>query len=399
MTRILCTGDLHLGVGADLLGPGERLLDQEQVWDRICTLALEENVDALLFGGDAFEGPIPTAAEYVAFARPLRRLAGEIPVLAIPGNGKHDSAGRPGANALEVFEAGYARSILDVHSRPGVWDRLDGVTVCTLPWVPVSNLVASMNGGDRDSIHVQAAELLLNVARGLRAQVDGPAILLAHWSISGASLPNGLGVEHLREPVLPVDELESQGWDAVVLGHIHKPQMLSETGRPHFYVGSPMPLNFGEANCHHGVWIIEEDPDQETAARLGPFTAQLRPVESRPFVTMDYSVEAWQEIIDGEPLALLDEPIIRARYTATGEESRRLDHAKIRQTLIDQGAAAVRIQPDIVREDRRRVEGIDETLEPLEALGMWVGTQTDVPVDVAIALKDRCRRYLEEARA
>src|SRR5438132_14279375 len=105
MTRLLATGDLHLGAGADLgRQPGDRLRDQEQVWARILELAVDEAVDGVLFAGDAFEGPTPTSEHYQAFVRPIQQvLQGRIPLLAVSGNGKHDSAMRA-TNALAVFD-------------------------------------------------------------------------------------------------------------------------------------------------------------------------------------------------------------------------------------------------------------------------------------------------------
>src|SRR5712691_5554076 len=118
-TRLMCTGDIHLGSGSEYgREPGERLREQADVWARIVELAVERNCDALLFAGDAMEGPLPTPEQYVAFAAPLAAHP-DLPVLAIRGNGRHDSAKRD-RNALEVFQAGYAHGSFVVHSTPGI---------------------------------------------------------------------------------------------------------------------------------------------------------------------------------------------------------------------------------------------------------------------------------------
>src|SRR5205814_1684568 len=126
--------------------------------------------------------------------------------------------------------------------------ELAGVTVATLPWVHPGRLIAA-HGRDvsRDETNSVVAELLLEAARGLRAQINGdaPAILLLHWSISGSSLPTGLPVDQLREPVIPHDELLALGFDAIIAGHIHLRQTIGhplDQVRPAFYVGSPLPL-------------------------------------------------------------------------------------------------------------------------------------------------------------
>jgi DNA repair protein SbcD/Mre11 len=211
-----------------------------------------EGCDAVLVAGDIFEGPLPTPEHYEAFARPLRGFP--LPVVAILGNGRHDAAMRT-TTALQVLEAPELRIV----TRPEVV-HVAGASVCCLPWAPVSRLVAARGGGDRDEVHLDAVEHLLAVARGLRDAAEanhvGPTVLLLHWSISGAALPNGLPVDLAREPILPVEELEALGFEAIVAGHIHRHQILFE--EPLIaYVGSPMPLDFSEGSYEHGCLLLE----------------------------------------------------------------------------------------------------------------------------------------------
>src|SRR5262249_10075521 len=142
--RYIATGDLHLGRGAELgRDPGERLAEQAAVWSQIVEIAREHDA-ALLFAGDAFEGPIPTPEQYAAFEE---SLDGSLPVLAITGNGRHDAAMRS-TSALQAFRI----PGLTVRSRPWV-ELFDGALVACLPWAPVGRVVASQDGGDRDHIN------------------------------------------------------------------------------------------------------------------------------------------------------------------------------------------------------------------------------------------------------
>jgi exonuclease SbcD len=252
--KLLAFGDLHLGAGTALgREPGDRLRDQEQVLERIVSLAGVRQVDAILMGGDLFEGPGITPEQLDAFMRPFEQLEGSIPMVAVSGNGRHDLAMRH-VNALQPL-----RHVPGVHvySRPTLYE-LGPVMVACLPWVSPARLVASMNGNvDRDQVNEHAARLLVKVARDLReAAGDKPAILLTHGSISGAALPNGLPVDQLREPILDLFELADLGFAAVIAAHIHKHQVLHD--EPLIaYVGSPMPLSFGETNDEHGVLLLD----------------------------------------------------------------------------------------------------------------------------------------------
>ncbi len=402
--KILATGDLHLGAGADLgREPGDRLRDQAAVLDQIAHLARTEEVAAVLVAGDVFDRPRPLPEE-LAVAADFVDLLDD--VLIITGNAGHDIRNAEAYAAVQLFDY---RNWVDVHRQPGVWRR-SRFAVATLPSVPVSRLVASRNGGPREAIYADAADYLLEVARGLRAEIpaDTPAVLLAHWSVSGASLPNGLPTDALNETVLPLPDLEALGFDAIVLGHIHKAQLLNEPTmdelRPMLYVGSPMPLNFGEAETAHGVFILEWDA-------VGFFRERFFPIESRRFVTVDadltsrvFPSDHAHDETDEIAAAIaeqfpLEGAIVRIRYKASAEQHRRVDQAALRRLILDAGAAKVHgILPDVVREDRARVAGLDEQVDGEQALDAWLAAQ-DVDRALASRMRVRHARYLEEARA
>lgn len=392
--KILCFGDLHLGAGTGYgRTPGDRLDDQRHVLGRIGGLAIEHQVDLILNVGDTFEGPGVTPEQLDTFAMFIEKtnLVG-IPVLAITGNGKHDAAMRD-TTAVDVF-----RHIpgITVSSAPQLVD-VAGITIATLPWVHPGRLVAAENGDvDRDDINVTAARLLVATARGLHEHIPAgrPAILALHGSVSGASLPAGLPVDDLREPVLDWDALDALGFDAIVAGHIHKSQMLglpfeSKGETCGFYVGSPLPLNFGEGDIEHGVWILELGDDVFDGAEI-----EFIPVESRPFVTLDVDLSDDPDAELALPVAVHEGAVVRLRYRATQAQQRRIDVAQLRAALLDAGAHVVKVEPDIVREDRTRVETVTEDLAPLDAFTMWA-VANDIEQELAARAHARMSTLLE----
>ena len=392
--------DLHLGAGSDFgrqpFGPESRLADQERVWLAACELFVNEDVNAVLFAGDAFHRRRPSPSEILAFRAGLDVLfRHDIPVIAVDGNHSVVSADLP--SALSIFEGELALS------RTPEMIPLDGVTICTLPWTPPVRLVAQAGGGDRDSLHTEAAALLVDVARGLRAQCPGgkPAILLAHWSVSGASIPSGLLADQLREPVLPLHDLEMLGFDKVILGHLHKPQVLDERRRI-LYTGSPAVVDYGEADTKHGVWILDTDRHPSQGDRFVS-------LDDRPFLTVeaDLSKLSADDDLTGVLIGYagmhpqgLEGAAVRVRYTATQEQARIVDHERIRRALADAGVWKLyAIQPDIVRADRARVEGLTEDVAPMDALELWIGTQEGLTPELAQAMRERTARYLEAVGA
>lgn len=380
--RFLCTGDLHLGAGADLgREPGERLAEQEAVWLRIVEMANELQVP-LVFAGDAWERRRPTPAELIAFFRPLDKA--RLEPLIIPGNHDVEAFDRPTGYDVRSPEIAARRFRFHV-PRPDVV-AVDGVVFCCLPWAPPGHLVALQEGGDRDELNHRLAAGLVEIARGLHAQArelkaDAAAVLLAHWNVTGAVTTTGMTVDFFREPTLPLGDLEAIGFDAVVLGHIHRPQLLGDRT---FYVGSPMPLNFGEAASEHCVWLLDVE--------RGAMQAFQIPVESRPLVTLD--VENPGEAIAG--LDRVDGAVVKVRIRATPEEARRLDVAGYRQQLLDAGAWKVwAVQVDVDKPDLVRAE-LAEDLSDVDALEQWLALNDLASRDEVLALG---AGYLERAAA
>jgi len=214
--------------------------------------------------------------------------------VAIGGNGMHDAA--PGQkSALELFESPMVR----VSRTPELVTEFAGVTVCTLPAAALGYLAAAGNGGSRADLAERAVDLLLGCARQLYAEApaDRPRILLAHQMVSGASLPTGLPVEQVGSVVLPLWALEEQGWDAIVLGDIHKAQALAESEddyhAPIFYCGSPMTHDFGEADVPHGCWLLETSYDRDEQLSI---RSSFQVLSGRRFVTVDVDLTQYSSV-------------------------------------------------------------------------------------------------------
>mgnify|MGYP003344216975 CR=1 FL=1 len=256
--KILFTGDLQLGAGLDLgvseYGEGSRIHDQSLGLLAISRMAQEESCDVVAVLGDVFEFAKPKPWEILVFQDFCRSLtAVGIKVLVITGNHDVKSATLPTALSI-MSENGV------VVSNGASLFPLEDVVFGTLPWTPVSRLVAENTSAERDSLNARASRALLEGAKKLGEAAaesfpDHTPILGLHWSIEGAALPTGLTTDDLREPVLSLDGLANAGFKIVAASHIHKPQVLETKPSVVFYTGSPMVCNWGEVGYEHGVWV------------------------------------------------------------------------------------------------------------------------------------------------
>jgi DNA repair exonuclease SbcCD nuclease subunit len=392
--KFLATADWQAGVTTLTLE------QQEPVWHQIVDLAIEHDVAGVLHAGDLLEGPTLSTEVLAAIRRVFARLRGAgIPVLLIRGNGRHDLATRD-VDGIDLF---HDYPMITVSQRPELV-VFGGAYVVTLPWVSPKHLIASSNGASRDNVYEATAEHLVSVAGDLRkaAGTVNPVILMLHWSVSGASLPTGLPVDQLRDVILPLEDLQRLGFDAIVAGHIHAPAYVADGAGwiqpdgpwtvagdvrldtpygPAFYCGSPQPLNHGEGNTDHGAWLLDVAHER---ARL-----EFLPLDAPQFVTLDLAaddlagdvVKVYGE--DRQPIVSPGD-IVRVRYTTTRDEEAVIDKEHVRRALLEEGAARVTIEPNIIREARARSENLTEALTERDALFAYCGAQ-----DIGDGLRDR----------
>ncbi len=393
--------DSHLGTSAARI-PG-RLDDQASALTQIADLAIAERADAVLCGGDVFNGPQVPSSHYRIVQRhlcaPLAE-AGIVTVACSGGPGGHDSAGNEGEdNAMAVLDNA---PHFHVRTRPALV-ALPGLIVACIPWAAPGHVRASLNGNaDSDAT---VAELVLRIAQSLhdeaRDKYPGvPVVALMHWSLSGWSTPTGMATDEFKEPVIDTDRLEAVGFDAVLAGHIHSPGVVNANvvggapDRPILYAGSPLPLDHGEATCEHGVWLLDIEP--------GRVTAEFRPLTYRPFVTLDFDHElgdietqlALAEYLGWDPA--MTGAIVRARYTLTAEQASRVTKRDVEQALLAAGAWHATAEPDVIRESRVRAAGVTESVAPMDALESWLAVQ-DPQLDGALA--EGVRNWTREALA
>jgi DNA repair exonuclease SbcCD nuclease subunit len=372
VTRILALGDTQLGVQTVTLE------SQAQVLDRIADAAIEHRADLVLHGGDVFEGPVVLPEQmrvFLDFAARLREAG--IPLLVLRGNGRHDMATRD-VHALDVL---HEIENVEVHDRPGHTAH-EGVGVVTLPWVAPGNLIAQWGREvDHDQVNDYAGKLLVEIAASELERlrngrfVHDSAVLVAHWGISGATLPTGLAVEQMREPILSWPDLDALGFDAIIGAHVHQQQRLDHPdlgdATVGFVVGSPQQLNHGETG-EHGVWILDIEP----GATGNAVSAEFVPIASPRFVTLDLHAD---DIAGGlmrmsgehDLPAVREGDIVRIRFEASEEQAGRIDHRWVREWALQTGASRVQIDPHIVRASRARSEAITDRLSPTEALAAY----------------------------
>ena len=238
---ILAIGDVHLGTHcsgvADVVsswGIDPNALTPAAALKRAADFAIERQVDAVLFAGDVVESANARFEAMPPLEQCVRRLvAAGIEVIAVAGN--HDVEALP-----------RMASLVDGFTLLGAGGRWGSQTI-TRNEAPVAEIVG-WSFGERFVRQSPVAQLLSEPLEALSSGVPRIGLLHADLDASGG----------YYAPIRRA-ELDDTGYDAWLLGHIHKPSIDSLSAgtdsRPAGYLGSLVGLDPSETGPH-GPWLL-----------------------------------------------------------------------------------------------------------------------------------------------
>jgi exonuclease SbcD len=265
--RLLHTSDWHIGRslhGTDLLA------EQEAVLGGLAEVVAAESVDVVLVAGDVYDRAVPSADATGVLDRVLMRLrsAGAAVVLT-PGN--HDSARRLAFGAGLMARSGvHVRAVTPALDEPVLLsDEHGDVAVYGLPYLEpeVARHELGLTEGRSHEAVLTAAMDRVRADLFLRPGVR--SVVLAHAFVGGG-VPSDSERDICVGGVDLVPAAVFDGVDYVALGHLHRPQTLSDRVR---YSGSPLAYSFGEAGQHKQAWLVDLDADGLAEVRPVPLPA------------------------------------------------------------------------------------------------------------------------------
>ena len=263
MTRILHTGDWHLGRylhGASLLA------DQAHVLGQLIATAISEAVDVVVIAGDVYDRSVPPAEAVKLLDDVLAQLVIDagIEVILIAGN--HDSAERIGFGGRILGKQRlHLRGTLIDLSPIVLADAHGEIAFHPLPYVePV--FARALPGGEAVSDHQSAMTHALSLMRA-NLNPGRRNVLIGHAFVAGGS-------ESESERPLSVGgsgQVSADtfaGFDYVALGHLHRPQRV---GADHIrYAGSLLKYSFNEVDHVKGVTLVDIGADRIPTVRIIP---------------------------------------------------------------------------------------------------------------------------------
>ena len=357
--KLLHFSDLHIGMEnyAKLdpeTGLSTRLLDFFKTFDFKVETAFKEDVDAVIFAGDAYKTRDPNPTQQRGFGERIAKIAKKIPVVLVVGN--HDTPNAEGkANTLDIYSAleidnvwvSRHPEILQIPTKSG------DLQIVTLPW---------LHKNDYKTV-AEKLKLLYD-----KIKSDSPTILASHAEIVGAEFGSEKGMAITNDVTIPLPLIQDKRLSYVALGHLHKHQVLSKPGDSPLvvYSGSPQRVDFGEEKEEKGICLVEISPSNKA-------TFNFVPTNARKFLTITINLDPkdpdpTQTIIKEIESKDIKDKIVKVIINIPAECEEEIKMDQIKKTLKDANFIAG-ISRNVERVERARLETSEvESLTPIQAL-------------------------------
>lgn len=386
--KILHLSDIHLGSSFSHgkinpeTGLNTRLEDFIHCLSICIDRAIDDKVDLVLFGGDAF--PDSTPAPYIqsAFAREFCRLVeSQIPTVLLVGNHDQHSHSQGGASlsiyhtlAVPNFIVGEK---LDTHL---INTKSGQIQVITLPWLTRSILLTrpeteGLSAEDINKLLIQKIEPILEAQiRKLNPEI--PTILLAHVMAERANLGAERFLAVGKGFQVPLSILARSEFDYVALGHVHKHQNLNKKNNPPVvYPGSIERVDFSEEKEEKGYVLI--DINHKKVAW------EFCILPARPFITIEVDLSESStpqyHLLKAIEKHNIEDAVVRLIYKIRSEQIELISTTEVKQKLCQ--AHNYTIKPELITQlARPRLPelGIGKSLDPLSALSTYLNNRDDL---------------------
>ena len=254
--KLLHTSDWHLGMLINSVDISE---DQQLFIDQIREIVKDRQIDAVLIAGDIFDRANVSGETIKLYDDAVTGLcAGDgVKTFVIAGN--HDGAERL-AQCSRLLE-GSGLYVAGALERPVKKVEFDDADIYLLPWAETAKVRylfpehAEEITGAENAYRMICDSIRENMNRSKKNILLSHAFIVdAETSVSDRAAEIGFA------SAISADVFE--GFDYVALGHIHKPQDITDCIR---YSGTPMPYSFGrEETQEKSVTVIDtEDMSRE----------------------------------------------------------------------------------------------------------------------------------------
>ena len=316
-----------------------RSQDTVKCLEYMVDVASKEKPDIVCISGDIFHqeqiGPVRYSEEMIVATDVITKLAKIAKaVIVMRGTPNHDGSGQ-----FRVLSKMFANTE-NVHivTTPTVL-RTPYADIACSPGFDKQEFRSRFHGLSADEENDAWTSYISGMVMGLRAECQKTPILMTHYTVPGCNMESGQTSFFTNfEPVIPREALITAGYEAVLLGHIHRPQTLDGLHNV-FYSGAINAINFNDEGQERGFWMHEFN-----AGALIKGHRYTTPY--RQFYTITWSSDEVGDYIREGIMYLhrsgiseeITDKIVRIRYSCTSEQKKALNIPLLQKNLYELGA-------------------------------------------------------------
>lgn len=212
-----------------------------------------------------------------------------------------------------------------------------------------------------------------------------PAIIVGHFSVSGAEVGSEKIFELYGEATVPVKELMSSKVQATFLGHIHKRQVF-EKGKVR-YIGSMDRIDFSERDESKGSTLLDID--------LNTKEYHISFIEGTPREFKQFEVDDLDEL---NKINFKDckGVVVKVKIKCTQEQKRGFNLERLYEQLSD--TAYLIVQFEVERKEQKSIiKEMTQELSISEALNLWLRDQ-ELDDEIKKLVKKEAVKLIEEEK-
>ena len=369
--KIALAPDLHCFYNTNdklnKLGKSRREEEWKNSTEYMLNQCVANEVTTIVFPGDYFVNPKPTAKQILLISNLFRKFE-ENKIRVIGTTGNHDISGANTKSMGDVVSAIGGNKNWCVTTFDTL--RIYSIGFAFLPFVKTPEIMAY----NPAFATMEASEQLIQIAGNMFKKLgEDPKvkkkILIGHWAIAGSKTSSGKTMERTlngTEVTLPLGDLTSQGWDACLFGHIHKPQVLSKSKPFVAYSGCVQRINIGEANDERGFFIYDTDTDTYNFINIPA-------IQMKTFYTKINTKEDVDSFYKEIEATELKDKIVQVIYEISKNNIDFINKKEILKLLEEKEVMSIgKVSPKILEESRQRDISLTESLDGQQALEKWL---------------------------
>lgn len=258
--KILHTSDWHLGISVH----GTSMLsEQKHFANELIRIIKENDISAVIVSGDIFDSTVASGEAIGLYNDIATTICRDLGVKLIIIAGNHDGAARLASMHALLEKSGlYIYGSLEKNIKPVI---IENAAIYPIPYFNTDKARALYPNEEITSADTAMACVCGHIYENMDKNMFN--IAAAHAFVGGGELSESDRSAVIVGTSAMVSKSNFDGFSYTALGHLHKPQNISDKVR---YSGTPIKYSFSEVSAEKSVTVIDTETGEVSEIPLVP---------------------------------------------------------------------------------------------------------------------------------